>query len=135
MVAYAGQRIHSILNAPSNENGSRTFWYNSNFGTAPYTPGGPAMMSSPLHMLLDAHPPVAELTGRRRKEKSTYGPDNGKEIDAVELKILIVDSGLLRQCAYCLDWEGEGRMKRFEQCGDDVYWCDDVSQHFLNRMF
>ncbi|KAF9554655.1 hypothetical protein CPC08DRAFT_783066 [Agrocybe pediades] len=47
----------------------------------------------------------------------------GKEVECPEVEVLITESGLLRQCYYCLAWEGEGQTECFKSSGDDAFWC------------
>lgn len=78
-------------------------------------------------MLLDSETPVARLTGRTRAEKSNNWQDNGKEIVCHEVEVIMPDEGLVRQCYYCLGWEGEGEETRLTSFADETYWCESVS--------
>lgn len=81
----------------------------------------------PIHMLLDSENQGVRLTGRMRTESSNYPPEHGKDIVCYEVEVLFPDEGLLRQCYYCLCWEACGPIRRFSQCGDDTFWCEEVS--------
>ncbi|THU77798.1 hypothetical protein K435DRAFT_812122 [Dendrothele bispora CBS 962.96] len=129
------------------EKGSKFFWFNptvptntstssssssfSNWKT--YNFSDPATTSKkdknsallPIQMLLDAKPPVVRMTGRMRAETSeAWGVDEGQQTVSYEMEVLVPDEGLLRQCYYCLEWEGLGRSTRFKKCGDDLFWCE-----------
>jgi len=80
-------------------------------------------------MLLEAKPPVVSMTGRMRAETSqAWGAEEGQQTVSYEMEVLVPDEGLLRQCYYCLEWEGLGRPTRFKKCGDDLFWCESVSE-------
>ena len=138
----APSRISKSLNDPkaaSNETEEHTrnhFWLNPNVPSSPYNPEEPDFgekkyIGSTIHELLDAEPQVARLTGRKRKEVSRAFDEEGKEVECVEVEVLIPESGLLHQCYYCLAWETEGETERFNSCGDDTYWCASVSTRLL----
>ncbi|KAF5372224.1 hypothetical protein D9758_005008 [Tetrapyrgos nigripes] len=89
-----------------------------------------------IRMLLDAFPPVIRMTGRMRAEPSeAWGVDEGAQTISYEMEVLplVQEEGLLRQCYWCLEWEGAGHRvraveaesgaQRFKRCGDDLYWC------------
>ncbi|KAK7454024.1 hypothetical protein VKT23_011535 [Stygiomarasmius scandens] len=132
MVDPPGTRIVCSLNTPdetvSEEYARRHFWLNPDMPGAPYKPDDPdyatqKWISSPIHILLDAEPSVARLTGRTRAQKSRVYGEGDKEILCFEVEVTIPDEVLLRQCYYCLAWEGEGPGKRWKPCGDDMFWC------------
>jgi len=116
------------------------FWLNPDVPSSPYNPEEPGFedkkyIGSTIHELLDAEPQVVRLTGRKRKEISRAFNDEGKEIECVEVEVLIPESGLLHQCYYCLAWELAGETERFESCGKHAYWCSSVGNELFTVKF
>lgn len=121
-----GKRIHSSLNVVSwysnrhSKKGPKvaSFWLNSSRGS-----GAEGDSNGALYQLLHADPPLVRSTGRKRKEVSA--DDAASTADCEEFEVLLPEEGLIRQCYYCLSWEGDER--RYSQIKHDKYWCSKVS--------
>ncbi|KAF5387520.1 hypothetical protein D9757_006595 [Collybiopsis confluens] len=131
------QRIVCLLNSPdfsaTDQHAHRHFWLNPSCRSQRYNPSDSTTKFatlSPLHLLLDSESPVARLTGRIRAERSNDPHDGGKQIACYEVEVMAPNEGLLRQCYYCLSWEGRGAAKtRFSSSGSsDVYWCSSCQE-------
>ncbi|KAJ3887624.1 hypothetical protein GG344DRAFT_80566 [Lentinula edodes] len=125
------QRIVCALNSPdysaTDQHARSHFWLNPSCRSQRYNPSDSTTKYSavsPIHLLLDSDYPVARLTGRIRAEPSNDPHDGGKRIACYEVEVVTPDSGLLRQCYYCLSWEAAGKADtRFSPSGNDIYWC------------
>jgi len=117
-----GKHIHSSLNVVSwhlnrhSRKGPKvaSFWLNSNRGNGDLEDPNHA-----LYRLSRADPPLVHPTGRKRKEASA--DDGVSTIECEEFEVLVQEEGLIRQCYYCLSWEGDGH--RYSQIKHDKYWC------------
>lgn len=138
MVAFPGQRIYCTLNTPDysvDSYASRHFWLNASISSQPYDPksdGDKKLIGSPIHLLLDSENQGVRLTGRMRTESPNDRSEQRKDVVCYEVEVLFPDEGLLRQCYYCLCWEANGPIRRFSQCGDDTFWCEEVGVFFLS---